>query len=93
MVIEHFKRGIEPVAKRFHREGRMLPDDVVYHSSWMSANGERCFQLVQSRDARSVEGWTQRWADLCDFEIVPVLTSREFWNATNRTDEQPTSEE
>jgi hypothetical protein len=26
--------------------------------------------------------WTSHWADLMDFEIVPVLTSADFWANT-----------
>jgi len=25
--------------------------------------------------------WTRQWDDLADFEIVPVLTSADFWRA------------
>ena len=25
--------------------------------------------------------WASRWADLADFEIVPVLTSQDYWAA------------
>src|SRR5258708_738181 len=35
MVIETFKNGDpQPIRQRFLRDGRMLPEGVVYHASW-----------------------------------------------------------
>ncbi len=79
MLIERFKRGAMPVGERFRHEGRMLPDEVVYHSSWVEHNGERCFQLMEAPSVGPLQAWTCTWEDLCEFEIVPVVTSREFW--------------
>jgi hypothetical protein len=80
MVIESFKGGNPgPIGERFRREGRMLPDGVVYHTSWMDASGARCFQIMEASSRESLSAWTQRWDDLVSFEIVPVLTSEEYW--------------
>jgi Protein of unknown function (DUF3303) len=80
MVIEHFKGGDpKPVGERFRRAGRMLPEDVVYQTSWMDASGARCFQIMEAPDLESLNEWVQRWHDLVDFEVVPVLTSAEYW--------------
>jgi hypothetical protein len=80
MVIEHFKGGDpRPAGERFRRMGRMLPDGVLYHASWMETGGARCFQLMEAPDAAALEAWTRRWRDLVTFEIVPVATSQEFW--------------
>jgi hypothetical protein len=36
MVIEDFKDGDpSPIRERFIRDGRMLPEGVVYHASWV----------------------------------------------------------
>lgn len=84
MVIERFKNGLGGAAgERFRREGRMLPDNVTYHASWMTSDGSRCFQLMEAESAESMVLWTSRWDDLVDFEIVPVTTSAEFWNKTS----------
>ncbi len=80
MVIERFKDGSAPVGERFKRCGRMLPDGVVYHASWVDAAAGRCFQVMEAPDRESVDLWVSRWADLVDFEIVPVVTSAEFWS-------------
>ena len=81
MVIERFKHGdTKLVEERFRREGRMLPEGVTYHASWVDSSGTRCFQLMEARHPQSLSTWVSRWDDLVDFEIVPVLTSAEFWS-------------
>jgi hypothetical protein len=42
MVIEDFKhRDPEPVRERFARDGRMLPEGVIYHASWIDPANAR----------------------------------------------------
>lgn len=80
IVIERFKnRDPSPIGERFAREGRMLPEGVAYHASWIDPAEARCFQLMEADDAGQLEKWAGRWADLADFEIVPVLTSQAYW--------------
>ena len=80
MVIEHFKNGDpKPIRERFVSEGRMLPDGVVYHASWIDPAHARCFQVMEANDVKMLEPWTSRWSDLVDFEIVPVLASQDYW--------------
>ena len=81
MVIEKFKHGAEPIGRRVRRDGRMLPDDVSYHASWIDSAGARCFQIMEAPNVESLSPWIGRWNDLIDFEIVPVTTSGEFWSA------------
>lgn len=81
MVIEHFKRGAKPISERFQRDGRMLPDGVIYHTSWVDSGGSRCFQIMEGPDQESLTPWIERWNDLVDFEVIPVLTSAAFWAA------------
>ena len=81
MVIEQFRNhDPNPVRERFLRDGRMLPDGVVYHASWIDPQKARCYQLMEAPDLDKVRQWTQTWDDIVDFEIVPVLTSQEFWD-------------
>ncbi len=78
MVIERFRPGRAPdVYRRFEEHGRMLPDGLRYLSSWVDLGFERCFQLMESDDAALLDAWTARWADLVEFEVVPVRTSAE----------------
>ncbi len=85
MVIERFHAGnADPAGERFARQGRMLPEGVLYRASWMEPDGTRCFQLMEAPDARSLDAWIARWSDLVEFEIAPVLESSEFWGARGR---------
>ncbi|MBV8809631.1 MAG: DUF3303 family protein [Acidobacteriaceae bacterium] len=78
MVVEHFKNGdAVPVYRRFRDSGRMLPDGVRYLSSWVDRKFERCYQLLESRDCALLDEWIAHWDDLIDFEVHPVLTSKE----------------
>jgi hypothetical protein len=80
MVIEDFKHGDpNPIRERFVRDGRMLPDGVTYHASWVDPANSRCFQVMEAKDLDAIQLWADRWADLVDFKIVPVLSSQEFW--------------
>ncbi len=85
MVIEQFKNGDpKPIGERFTRHGRMMPEGVVYHASWVDPAAARCFQVMEAENAAMLDAWTARWADLVDFEIVPVLGSREFWDQVSK---------
>lgn len=78
MVIERFKnRDALPIYRRFREQGRMLPDGLRYVVSWVETNYDRCFQVMECDDPRLFDEWIARWADLADFEVVPVRTSAE----------------
>jgi Protein of unknown function (DUF3303) len=80
MIIERPKDGnFKAVGDRFKIQGRMLPENVVYLASWIDAQNARCFQIMEAPDRKSLEPWIAAWADLVDFEVVPVQTSAEFW--------------
>jgi Protein of unknown function (DUF3303) len=80
MVIERFKKDdTKAIGERFAREGRMLPPGVTYHVSWVDAARGRCFQIMEAERAELLEEWVRHWEDLVEFEIVPVVTSAEFW--------------
>lgn len=81
MVIERFTQGADPVGERFRQRGRMLPDGVAYHASWVDSTGSRCFQVMEATHPDLLTAWARCWEDLADFEIVPVLTSADFWRA------------
>lgn len=85
MVVEKFKNGdAKPVGERFKQMGRMLPEGVAYHASWVEPGGSRCFQIMEADNAGMLDSWVSRWDDLAEFEIVPVLTSQQFWEAFDR---------
>ena len=85
MLIERFKKGdFAAVGERFTTRGRMLPQGVAYHASWVDAHGARCFQLMEAGDVESLDAWIARWDDLVDFEVVPVQASADFWATRKR---------
>lgn len=78
MVIEHFRDGDPvPVYARFRAEGRLAPAGLRYVSSWVTADLTRCYQVMACEDRRLLDAWIARWADLVDFDVVPVITSPE----------------
>jgi hypothetical protein len=83
MVIERFK-DVAAIAERFKRSGHMLPEGVAYLASWVEPDGARCFQVMEAESAAALEPWIDRWKDLTDFEVIPVLTSDDFWSARSR---------
>ena len=78
MVIERFRnRDAKAVYRRFRDHGRGAPDGLTYVGSWIEANFDRCFQLMECDDARLLQQWVAVWSNLIDFEIVPVVPSVE----------------
>jgi hypothetical protein len=75
MVVERFTQGAPPVYERAAERGRLLPDGLVYVDSWVDERLDRCFQLMETDDPALFDEWTARWADLAEFEVVPVLRS------------------
>ena len=82
MVIERFKEGnVKSVGERFRRSGRMMPESVHYHASWVDAAGARYFQVMDAPNPEMLDLWVSRWHDLVEFEIVPIQTSSDFWSS------------
>jgi len=82
MVIERFRnRDAAAVYRRFRERGRMTPDGLRYLESWVETDFDRCFQLMECDDPELFRQWVERWEDLVEFEIVPVVTSREAADA------------
>jgi uncharacterized protein DUF3303 len=50
---------------------------LTYLSSWVDAGLERCYQLMDTEDRGLIDQWIANWSDLVDFEIHPVITSKE----------------
>ena len=78
MVIERFRdRDAKAIYRRFREQGRMAPEGLTYVGSWIEANFDRCFQLMECDDARLLQDWLLSWGDLMTCEIVPVVPSAE----------------
>jgi len=73
MVIEHFQEGrLDEVYDRFRAKGRMLPKGLHYIDSWLSTDGLRCYQLMQTEQESLFIEWEKFWADLVKFEVIEL---------------------
>ena len=73
MVVERFKDACwDDAYKRFHMEGRLLPDGLNYLNSWANQERSICYQLMETGSPELFDVWFSRWDDLVDFEVVPV---------------------
>jgi hypothetical protein len=78
MVIAHFRnKDAVPISCRFRDRGRMLPEGLVYISSWVDHKLERCYQVMETHDRVSLDEWMANGSDLIDCEVHPVVTSKE----------------
>lgn len=78
MIIEHFRnQDPVPVYRRFRDFGRLAPEGLEYVSSWVDEKLERCFQLMETDDPKHLEEWLGNWTDIVEFEIYPVISSKE----------------
>lgn len=50
MIIETYTHGPGPVYARFRERGRMAPDGLRYVSSVVTADGNRCYQIMECDD-------------------------------------------
>jgi hypothetical protein len=73
MVIEtFFENCMNKIYERFHDNGRMLPEGLNYLDSWLTKDGARCFQLMETERYELFQEWTEKWDDLTHFEIIEV---------------------
>ena len=78
MIVEHFRnKDAVAVYRRFRDRGRMAPQGLSYLSSWVDENLERCYQLMETDEPHLLERWMANWNDLVEFEVYPIITSRE----------------
>ena len=76
MIVEHFKEGDPaPVYRRFRDRGRLAPEGLVYHDSWVTSDLTRCYQVMECDDRAVLDEWMAAWDDLVRFEVVAVITS------------------
>jgi hypothetical protein len=78
MVIERFKgRDARPIYRRLLESGRQMPEGLRYIDSWIEPNFDRCFQLMETDNLCLLQRWILAWNDLMEFEIVPVVPSKD----------------
>jgi hypothetical protein len=82
MVIEKFRnQDAKSVYRRFRDKGRMVPDGITFVSSWVSADLDRCFQIMECSDITLLQRWVTEWSDLVEFEVVPVSPGKDVATA------------
>lgn len=78
MVIENFRPGqVGAIYRRLEESGRHMPAGLTYVGSWITDDLTRCYQVMECDEARLLDEWIAHWADLVDFEVVPVISSSE----------------
>jgi len=88
MIVEHFKNGDpRPIYRRFREHGRLAPEGLNYVSSWVDEKLERCFQLMETDDITRLNDWLANWSDIVDFEVYPVISSKEAADRVSRLHE------
>lgn len=70
-------RSARQVYRRVQEKGRMLPDGLNYLNSWVATDFDRCFQLMETENPALFRKWVDRWEDLVEFEVIPVVSSEE----------------
>ena len=78
MIIERFRdKDPIPVYRRFRDRGRLAPEGLRYVSSWVDEKLAVCFQIMETADRGLLDEWTDHWSDIVEFEIFPVISSKE----------------
>lgn len=77
MVIERYKDK-QAVYERFHKMGRMMPEGVSYVNSWVTEDGNTCYQINEAQSKELLYEWASKWSDITDFEFIPVITSQQM---------------
>ena len=81
MIVEDFRGDPVPVYQRFRDRGRLAPDGLRYVNSWVTRDLQRCYQVMECDDPGLLQQWMDRWSDIADFEVIPVVTSAEAASA------------
>lgn len=78
VLLGTLEENIDVVYRRFHEQGRMMPDGVRYVDSWVTADSSTCCQINESRSEALLHEWAANRSDVTDFEFIPVISSREM---------------
>ena len=55
----------------------MTPEGLRYVASWVDSKMARCYQVMETEDRALLGRWIANWSDIIDFDVVPVLSSKE----------------
>ncbi|WP_315790054.1 DUF3303 domain-containing protein [Fischerella sp. JS2] len=62
----------------------MMPEGLKYVDSWVEINFDLCFQLMECDDPRLFQEWILQWQDLGEFEVIPVVSSKQTAEVVNK---------
>ena len=62
----------------------MAPNGLTYVSSWVTPDMARCYQVMETANRALLEEWMANWEDLVEFEVHPVITSKEAADSFER---------
>ena len=78
VIVERFHNGDPvPIYRRFRDRGRLVPGGLKYIASWVSQDLTQCYQVMECDNRQLIDEWLARWSDICDFEVIPAMTSAE----------------
>jgi hypothetical protein len=78
MCVETFRnQDAKAVYRRFRDKGRQMPDGLSYVGSWVTADLDRCYQLMECDDVTLLQRWVVQWSDVAEFEILPVVAGKD----------------
>lgn len=77
MVIETFRnQNGKAVYRKLRDAGRGLPEGLTFVASYVTADLDRCFQLMETDDITLFQRWIADWQDVVEFEVVPVVEGK-----------------
>ena len=59
------------------RKGGCCRKAVTFINSWVTADLSRCFQVMECDDVAMLQRCAAQWSDLIEFEMVPIVESKE----------------
>jgi hypothetical protein len=62
---------------RFLETGGKPPEGVTMLGRWHAIGMSEGFVLAETDDPKAVYKWVGQWADLIDFDVVPVIEDEE----------------
>ena len=57
---------------------RMMPKGISYVNSWVTEDGNTCYQINEAESVELLHEWASNWKDVTDFTFIPVITSHEM---------------
>jgi hypothetical protein len=78
MVLETFRnQDAKAIYRRVRDKGRGFPDGLRFVESWVSANLDRCFQVMECDDVTLLQRWVADRSDLVEFKIIPIVAGKD----------------